>query len=107
VHTIDKGRRVVRVDVRAIRGKARLNHGLYLLGYKQINTSVVERHHGTSRLRNRRKGRKTLTFSKATRYHRWMSWLSVGLDNVCHAHSSLKSKQEAQVLHRSPAMVAK
>lgn len=107
VHKIYKGSRVVRVDVRAIRGKAQLNHVLYLLGYKQINTSVVERHNGTSRLRNRRKVRKTLTFSKATRYHRWMSWLSVGLYNFCHAHSSLKIKQEAQVLHRSPAMVAK
>jgi hypothetical protein len=107
VHKIYKGRRVVRVDVRAIRGKARLNHVLYLLGYKHINTSVVERHNGTSRLRNRRKVRKTLTFSKATRYHHWMSWLSVGLYNFCHAHSSLKIKQEAQVLHRSPAMVAK
>jgi IS1 family transposase len=106
-HKIYKGSRVVRVDVRAIRGKARLNHVLYLLGYKQINTSVVERHNGTSRLRNRRKVRKTLTFSKATRYHRWMSGLSVGRYNFCHAHSSLKSKQEAQVLHRSPAMVAK
>jgi hypothetical protein len=72
-----------------------------------INTSVVEQHNGTSRLRNRRKVRKTLTFSKATRYHRWMSWLSVGLYNFCHAHSSLKIKQEAQVSHRSPAMAAK
>ena len=66
MHKIYKGGRVVRVDVRAIRGKARLNHVLYLLGYNHINTSVVERHNGTSRLRNRRKVRKTLTFSKAT-----------------------------------------
>jgi hypothetical protein len=27
---------------------------LYLLGYKQINSSVIERHNGTSRLRNQR-----------------------------------------------------
>jgi IS1 family transposase len=107
VHKIYQGSRVVRVDVRAIRGKARLNHVLYLLGYKHINTSVVERHNGTRRLRNRRKVRKTLTFSTATRYHRWMRWLSVGLYNCCRAHSSLKIKQEAQVSHRSPAMVAK
>ena len=107
VHKIYKGSRVVRVDVRTIQGKARLNHVLYLLGYKQINTRVVERHNGTSRLRNRRKVHKTLTFSKAARYHRWMSWLSVGLYNFCHAHGGLKIKQGAQVLHRSPAMVAK
>ena len=87
-------------------GKARLEHVLYLLGYKQINTSVVERHKGTSRLRNQRKVRKTLAFSKATRYHRWMSWLSVGLYNFCRPHSSLKLRQESQVTHRSPAMAA-
>jgi hypothetical protein len=52
-----KGSRIDRVEVRAIHGKARLAHVLYLLGYKQINTSVVERHNGTSRLRNQRKVR--------------------------------------------------
>jgi hypothetical protein len=95
------------VIVKVIRGKARLNHVLYLLGYKQINTSVVERHNGTSRLRNQRKVRKTLAFSKARRYHQWMSWLTVTLYNFCRAHSSLKVKQGDQVYHRSPAMIAK
>jgi len=36
-----------------------------------------------------------------------MSWVAVGLYNFCHAHSSLKSQDEAQVVHRSPAMAAK
>jgi hypothetical protein len=102
-----KGRGIEHVDVQVVHGKARLKHVLYLLGYKVINTSVVERHNGTSRFRNQRKVRKTLAFSKATRYHRWMSWLAVGLDNFYHAHSSLKSKQEGQVIHWSPAMAAK
>ena len=62
----------------------------------------MERHNGTSRLRNQRKVRKTLAFSKATRYHRWMSWLAVGLYNFCHAHRSLKIQDEAQVVHREP-----
>jgi IS1 family transposase len=70
VHKPYKGSRVERVDVRVIHGKARLKHVLALLGYKQINTSAVERHNGTSRLRNQRKVRKTLAFSKASRYHR-------------------------------------
>jgi IS1 family transposase len=73
------GNRVAGVEVRAVQGKARLAHGFSLLGYTQINTRVVERHNGTSRLRNQRKVRKTLAFSKAQRSHRWMSWLSVGL----------------------------
>jgi hypothetical protein len=106
VKKIYKGGRVERVDVRALYGKARLKRVLSLLGYQHINTSVVERHNGTSRLRNRRKVRKTLTFSKAKRYYRWMSWLSVTLYNFCRAHGSLKVKQDAQVHHRSPAMAA-
>lgn len=107
VHKIYKGSRVERVEVRALYGKARLQHVLALLGYKQINTSVIERHNGTSRLRNQRKVRKTLAFSKVPRYHRWMSWLSVGLYNFCRRHGSLKSTQGTQVQHRSPAMAAK
>jgi hypothetical protein len=101
-----KGGRVDGVEVRAVHGKARLAHGLYLLGDKQINTSVVERHNGTSRLRNQRKVRKPLAFSKARRSHRWRSWLSVGLSNFCRPHSSLIIKQADQVTHRSPAMAA-
>jgi hypothetical protein len=101
-----KGGRVDHVTVRAVHGKAHLQHVLYLLGYKQINTSVVERHNGTSRLRNQRKVRKTLAFAKAYRYHRWMSWLAVGLYNFCRPHSSLQIKQESQVTHRNPAMAA-
>lgn len=102
-----KGRGIERIEVRALYGKARLKHVLYLLGYKSINTSVVERHNGTSRLRNQRKVRKTLAFSKVPRYHRWMSWLSVGLYNFCRGHRSLKNVQDGQVQHRSPAMAAR
>jgi hypothetical protein len=89
-----------------VHGKARRKHVLYLLGYKVINTSMVERHNGTSRLRNPRTVRKTLAFSKAMRSHRWMSWLTTGLDNCCHAPRSLKSKHAGQVVHRNPAMAA-
>jgi len=103
----DTGRGIEHVDVRVVHGKARLQPVLYLLGYQGINTRVVERHNGTSRWRNQRQGRKTLAFSKATRYHRWMSWLAVGLYHFCHAHRSLKSKHEGQVVPRSPAMAAK
>jgi IS1 family transposase len=102
-----KGRGIERVEVRVLYGKARVKHVLAMLGYKQINTSVVERHNGTSRLRNQRKVRKTLAFSKVPRYHRWMSWLSVGLYSFCRRHSSLTSIQDTRVQHRSPAMAAR
>lgn len=94
------------MDVRVVPGKARLKHVLSLLGYNVIHTSAVERQNGTSRWRNPRKVRQTLAFAKATRYHRWMRWLAVGLYNFCHRHRSLKSQHEAQVSHRSPAMAA-
>ena len=106
VKKVYKGGRVDRVAVRVVHGKARLKHVLYRLGYKQINTSVGERHNGTSRLRNQRHVRKTLACSKARRYHRWMSWLSVGLYNFWRAHSSLRMKEANRVIHRSPAMAA-
>ena len=106
VKKIYRGSRVERVEVRAVHEKARLTPVLYLLGYKHINTSVVERHNGTSRLRNQRKVRKTLAFSKAKRYHGWMSWLSVGLYNFCRPHSSLRIKHETRMTPRSPALAA-
>jgi hypothetical protein len=107
VHKQSKGRRVERVDVHALSGKARLKHVLSVLGDKPMNTRVVERHNGTSRLHNQRKVRKPLAFSKATRSHQWMSGLSVGLYNFCRPHSSLKVRHETQVTHRSPAMAAR
>ncbi len=70
VKKVYKRGRVDGVEVRVVHGKTKLKHVLYLLGYKQINTSVVERHNGRSRLRNQRQVRKTLAFSKALRYHR-------------------------------------
>lgn len=106
VKKVYKRGRVDRIEVRVVHGKARLKHILYLLGYKQINTSVVERHHGTSRLRNQRQVRKTLAFSKACRDHRWMSWLSVGLYNFYRPHGSLRIKESDQAIPRSPAMAA-
>jgi hypothetical protein len=96
-----------RVDVRVLYGKARVKHVLALLGYKQLNTRVMERHNGTCRVRNQRKVRHMLAFSKVPRYHRWMSGLAVGLGNFCREHRSVKSVQKTQVQHRSPAMAAR
>ncbi len=94
------------IELRVIRGKARLLHTLYLLGYQKINTSVIERHNGTSRLRNQRKVRRTLAFSKSRRYHEWMSWLSVVQYNFRWTHGSWQIKDENEIHHRTPAMVS-
>lgn len=101
-----QGRRVERVEIRPIFGKTRLADTLEMLGFNKVNTSAIERVNGTSRQRNRRKGRKTLAFSKAPRYHRWMSWLSTAMYNFCRSHGGLKLRHESHVYHRSPAMAA-
>jgi hypothetical protein len=94
------------IHLKVIRGKAKLQHTLSLLGYDKINTSVVERQNGTSRLHNQRKVRKTLAFSKSSRYHRWMSWLSVVQYHFCRPHGSWRIKDETRIHHRTPAMAA-
>jgi len=75
------GKRVEWTEIRLIFGKGKLEATLTKLGFKQVNTSAVERYNGTSRQRDRRKARKTLAFSKESRYHWWMSWLSTALYN--------------------------
>ena len=55
-----KGQSSEGINLRVIRGKARLEQTIALLGYHKIHTSVVERHNATSRLRNQRKVRRTL-----------------------------------------------
>lgn len=101
-----QGRRVREVEIRPIFGKTKLAATLQRLGFAKVNTSAIERSNGTSRQRNRRKARKTLAFSKAPRYHRWMSWLSTAMYNFCRSHGGLKQRCDHQVFHRSPAMAA-
>jgi transposase-like protein len=43
------------IHLKVIHGKAQRLRTLSLLGYEKINTSSIERHHGTSRLHNQRK----------------------------------------------------
>ena len=58
-----------------------------------------------SRLHNQRKVRKTLAFSKSSRYHRWMSWLSVVQYNFCRPHGNAIEGRDPNH-HRTPAMAA-
>jgi len=70
VKRIYRGKGVERVEIRPIFDKVKLAATLKKLGFRQVNTSAIERHNGTSRQRDRRK---TLAFSKESWYHRWMS----------------------------------
>ncbi|PON10585.1 hypothetical protein C2W62_49300 [Candidatus Entotheonella serta] len=71
-----------------------------------INNIAAQGDIKISQLEGLPKKRLSLRFSKALRYHRWMSWLSVGLYNFCRAHHSLRIKESGRVRHRSPAMAA-
>lgn len=101
-----QGRRVKGVEMRPIFGKGKLAVTLKKLGFHQVNTSAIERHNGTSRQHDRRLTRKSLAFSRESRYHRWMRWLATTLYNFCWDHSSLKQREQGRVWHHSPAMAA-
>jgi IS1 family transposase len=101
-----RGRRVERVEIRPIFGKGKLADTLGQLGFNQVNTSAVERLNNTSRQRDRRQTRKSLAFSKESRYHCWMRWLATTLYNFCWDHRSLRLREGDKVCHRSPAMAA-
>ena len=81
----DKDGRVEGVAVRVVHGKARLAHGRSRRGDKPINTSVVERHNGPSRLRKQREVRETWALSTATGPYGRTCWLSAGLVRVLSA----------------------
>ena len=74
-----------------------------------INTSYVERLHGTQRHFNARKARKVYTFSKELLFHVAVTWLCVVYYNFGWTPRTLREKvQEAppRYHYRTPAMVA-
>jgi hypothetical protein len=72
-----------------------------------INTSFVERHHGTDRGRNARKARKTYRFSKDWRVHEAMTYFTLYSYNFCWAVRTLRVRREnGWWQRRTPAMAA-
>ena len=68
---------------------------------------AIERFNRTDRMRNARKGRKTLRFSRRTDRHDALSWIGAVRYNFHHPHRSLRQPtQEGRWQQRSPAMVA-
>jgi hypothetical protein len=98
---------VVEVEIRPVFGTGKLAATVEKLGGIKPNTSAIERDNLTDRMRNRRKQRKTLGFSKESRFHDWMSWISTLWYNFHFTHRSLTIKtQDGACLHRTPAMAA-
>jgi hypothetical protein len=74
---------------------------------RTVNTSFVERQHGTDRGRNARKARKTYRFSKDWRTHEAMTYYTLYRYNFCWAVRTLRRRDEqGEWRPRTPAMAA-
>jgi hypothetical protein len=74
-----------------------------------VNTSYVERYHGTQRHFNARKARKVYTFSKELAFHVAVTWLCVTFYNFGWTPRTLRQRVQEdppRYHYRTPAMVA-
>jgi IS1 family transposase len=80
---------------------------LALLGGRQVSTSYVERHNGTDRHRNARKGRKTYRFSKDFGMHEALTYFTMYGYNFCWPVRTLRKRSgPRRYEERTPAMAA-
>jgi hypothetical protein len=111
VHKEKENNRVVGVNSKVVQGSLD-QAGQALEGPGQsetINTSFVERYHGTQRQFNARKKRKAYTFSKELSRHEACTWLVVVWYNFGWCVRTLREKVQEEpprYRHRTPAMAA-
>jgi hypothetical protein len=111
VHKHKEGGRVVAVTERLVLGsEGRLEETLAESERSgSVNTSFVERYHGTHRHFNARKKRKAYTFSKELGFHEAATWLVVVWYNFGWCVRTLREKVQEdppRYHHRTPAMAA-
>jgi IS1 family transposase len=111
VHKEREGGRVVAVSERIVLGtEEQVERTLASSGRSRtINTSFVERYHGTQRQFNGRKKRKAYTFSKELSYHEACTWLVVLWYNFGWCVRTLRQKVQEhppRYDQRTPAMAA-
>jgi IS1 family transposase len=109
VHKEREDGRVVAVEQKQVFGTAEaLETALDESSASQtVNTSFVERHHGTDRGRNARKSRKTYRFSKDWEVHEAMTYFTMYSYNFCWPVRTLRIRNEEGVWQpRTPAMAA-
>ena len=111
VHKRKEGGRVVAVTERLVLGsEERLEETLEDSERSgAVNTSFVERYHGTQRQFNARKKRKAYTFSKELCFHEAATWLVVVWYNFGWCVRTLREKVQEEpprYRHRTPAMAA-
>jgi hypothetical protein len=74
---------------------------------RAVNTSFVERHHGTDRHRNAWKARRTYRFSKDWRMHEAMTYFTMYSYNFCWPVRTLRQRDDRGAWRgRTPAMSA-
>ena len=74
---------------------------------RTVNTSFVERQHGTDRGQNARKARRTYRFSKDWRVHEAMTYFTLYRYNFCWIVRTLRQRDDEGRWHqRTPAMSA-
>ena len=77
------------------------------LGLDESQHSAIERFNLTDRMRNARKGRKTLRFSRRSDRHDALSWIGALRYNFHHPHRSLRQRtDEGRWQPTTPAMAA-
>jgi hypothetical protein len=111
VHKEKEGGRVVAVTQRLVLGdQERLEEALEdSERSRTVNTSFVERYHGTHRQFNARKKRKAYTFSKEFCFHEAATWLVVLWYNFGWCVRTLREKVQEdppRYHQRTPAMAA-
>jgi len=111
VHKEKEGGRVVEVTQRVVLGsEGQVEETLEGSERSQtVNTSFVERYHGTHRQFNARKKRKAYTFSKELGFHAAATWLVVVWYNFGWCVRTLRQKVQEEpprYHHRTPAMAA-
>jgi hypothetical protein len=111
VHKHKEGGRVVEVTQRLVLGgEERLQETLEgSERSRTVNTSFVERYHGTQRHFNARKKRKAYTFSKELGFHEAATWLVVLWYNFGWCVRTLREKVQddpPRYRRRTPAMAA-
>ena len=109
VHKERKEDRVVAIDRKVVLGSQEaVDRALKAsVCSRTINTSFVERQHGTDRHRNARKARKTYRFSKDWRVHEAMTYFTLYSYNFCWPVRTLRTPREDGCWQRrTPAMAA-
>lgn len=111
VHKDREKGRVVRVEPRVVLGSEEQVTEALREGRtsETVNTSYVERYHGTQRHFNARKARKVYTFSKELSFHVAVTWLCVTFYNFGWEPRTLRVRLRGRLpryRYRTPAMVA-